>query len=246
MFYYTYLFILGFSHVILMSLAMCVYSLSGVGSLLMWPEAKKDSHPTSQIKAVIVTLTTTKTNERQIGYRNKHVGDTGGATLQWECGHRLWVTLSPLGRPSTGRNLGMGQGACRSLVLKTNLGPVIHKSLVYQCLETSLCTFHQSESNPLSPGKKSYQESWSPMAPSDHWTRSGRPISASDPLKITRKLHKCNTALLFLPVLNQAGGLATVTVFRTFSILRPCSEKHLYLALVTGGSVFSSASGVFL
>ena len=141
------------SHVIVMSLAMCVYSLSGVGSLLMWPEAKKDGHPTSQIKAVIVTLTTTKANERQIGYRNKHFGDTGGATLQWECGHGLWVTLSPLGRPSTGRNLGMGQGACRSLVLKTNLGPVIHKSLVYQCLETRLCTFHQSRSTSRSPEK---------------------------------------------------------------------------------------------
>lgn len=54
----------------------------------MWPEAKKDNHPTSQIKAVIVTLTATKANERQIGYRSKHFGDTGGATLLWECGHR--------------------------------------------------------------------------------------------------------------------------------------------------------------
>lgn len=153
-FYRIYLCVSISSHVIVMSLVMCVYSLSGVGSLLMWPEAKKDIHPTSQIKAVIVTLTTTKANERQIGYRNKHFGDTGGATLQWECGHRPWVTLSPLGRPSTGRNLGMAQGACRSLVLKTNLGPVIHKSLVYQCLETLLCTFHQSGGTPLSPEKK--------------------------------------------------------------------------------------------
>lgn len=62
--------------------------LSTMGSLLMWPEAKKDNHPTSQIKAVIVTLTATKANERQIGYRSKHFGDTGGATLHWECGHR--------------------------------------------------------------------------------------------------------------------------------------------------------------
>lgn len=83
-----YICIPDFSYVIVMSLVMFVYSLFGVGSLLMWPEAKKDSHPTSQIKAVIVTLTTTKANERQIGYRNKHFGDTGGATLQWECGHR--------------------------------------------------------------------------------------------------------------------------------------------------------------
>lgn len=131
---------------------MCVYFVFRVGSLLMWPDAKKkDIHQTSQIKAVIVTLTTSKANERQIGHRNKHFGDTRGATLQWECGHRQWVTLSPLGRPSTGRNLGMGQGACRSLVLKTNLGPVIHKSLVYQCLETLLCTLNQSEGTSLSP-----------------------------------------------------------------------------------------------
>lgn len=34
----------------------------------------------------------------------------------------------------------MGQGACLCLVLKTNLGPVIHKSVVYQCLESHLCT----------------------------------------------------------------------------------------------------------
>lgn len=51
-------------------------------------QKKKDIHLTSQIKAVIVTLTTSKANERQIGYRNKHFGDTRGATLQWECGHR--------------------------------------------------------------------------------------------------------------------------------------------------------------
>lgn len=144
-FYYMCLCSSDSSHVTVMSLVMCVYSLSRLGSLLMWPEAKKkDSHPTSQIKAVIVTLSTTKANERQIGYRNKHFGDTGGATLHWECGNRPWVTLSPSGRPSTGRNLDMGQGACRCLVLKTNLGRVIHKSLVYQRLETLLCTFHQS------------------------------------------------------------------------------------------------------
>lgn len=164
---------------------MCVYSLSGVGSLLMWPEAKKDSHPTSQIKAVIVTLTTTKANERQIGYRNKHFGDTGGATLQWECGHRPWVTLSPLGRPSTGRNLGMGQGACRSLVLKTNLGPVIHKSLVYQCLETRLCTFHQSGSTSLSPENKVFM--WRVMIATETGVAgsSFRVIVSKSDLKVT-------------------------------------------------------------
>lgn len=63
--------------------------------------------------------------------------------------------------------------------------------------------------------------------------------------KWPKKLHKCNTALLFLPALNRAGGLTSVTVVRTLSILRPRSEKHLYLAGV-GGSVFSSACGVFL
>ncbi len=139
--HYTYPCISDSSHVIIMSLVMCV-PLSRVGSLLMWPEAKKASHPTSQIKAVIVTLTTIKANERQISYRNKHFGDTGRAALQWECGHRPWVTLSPLGRLSTGRNLGMRQGACCSLVLKTNLRAVIHKSLVYQCPETLLCIIH--------------------------------------------------------------------------------------------------------
>lgn len=102
------------SHVIVMSVAVCV-SLLG-GKPLNVAGGKK-RHPTSQIKAVIVTPTTTKANERQIGYRNKHFGDTCGATLQWECGHRLWVTLSPLGRRSAGRNLGMGQGACCCLVL---------------------------------------------------------------------------------------------------------------------------------
>lgn len=103
---------------------------------------------------MIVTLTTSRANERQIGYRNKHYGDTGGATLQGERGHRPWVTLSPLGRPSAGRNLGMGQGACRCLVLKTNLGPVIHKSLVYPRLETLQCTLHQSGDASVTPAKK--------------------------------------------------------------------------------------------
>ena len=143
--YYKYLCSSDSSHVTVMSLAMCAYPICRLWSLLMWPEAKKDSHPTSQIKAVIVTLSTTKANERHIGYRNKHVGDTGGVVLQWECGNRPWGTLFPVGRPSTVRNLGMGQGACRCLVLKTNLGPVIHKSLVYQWLQTLLCTFHESD-----------------------------------------------------------------------------------------------------
>lgn len=87
----------------------------------MWPEAEKRvSHPTSQIKAVILTLATSTANERQIGYRNKHFWDSGSAALQWECGHRPRFILSPPLRPSAGRNLGMGQGACHSLVLKTN------------------------------------------------------------------------------------------------------------------------------
>lgn len=80
--FYVSVYVSDCSHVIVMTLMLCVYSLCGVGNLLMWPEAKKDSHPTSQIKAVIVSLTTTKANERQICYRNKHFGDTGGATLQ--------------------------------------------------------------------------------------------------------------------------------------------------------------------
>lgn len=44
-----------------------------------------------------------------------------------------------------------------------------------------------------------------------------------------------------------AGGLTTVTVFFfcTLSILRPCSEKHLNLALDTASSLFSAAWGVF-
>lgn len=38
-----------------------------------------------------------------------------------------------------------------------------------------------------------------------------------------------------------------MTVFFTLSILRPCSERRLYLAIVTGGSVFSSAlSSIFV
>lgn len=60
----------------------------------------------------------------------------------------------PLGGPSTGRNLGKGQGACCSLVLKTNLGPVIHKSLVYQCLQMLLCTFDTSRGTSLLPEMK--------------------------------------------------------------------------------------------
>jgi len=114
-----------------------ISSWDGKPANVAWGEKKEKKRKTSQIKAAIVTLTTTIANERQIGYRNKnkHFGDTDCATQQWECGHRQCVTLSPLGRPPTGRNLGMGQGACCSL-LKTNLGPVIHKSLVYQCLQT--------------------------------------------------------------------------------------------------------------
>lgn len=159
--------------------------LSTMGSLLMWPEAKKDSHPTSQIKAVIVTLTATKANERQIGYRNKHFGDTGGATLHWECGHRPWVTQSPLGRPSTGRNLGTGQGACCSLVLKTNLGPVIHKSHVYHRLETLLCALYQSRLIKITHDLQS-----------DHWTRSGRLFLVSDHLEKGPESY-INVTLLF-------------------------------------------------
>lgn len=146
----------------------------------------------------------------------------------------------PLGRPSTGRNLGMVQGTCRCLVLKTNLGPVIHKSLVYQCLETRLCTFHQSGRTSLYPEKnihiKGHDHQWRPL--NQKWQAL---LCEWLFQKWPWKLQIGNTALLFLPVLNWAGGLATVTVFRTLSILRPCSEKHLYLAIVTGGSVFSSA-----
>lgn len=45
----------------------------------------------------------------------------------------------------------MGHGARRSLVLKTNSGAVIHKSLVYQRLEILRSTFHQSGGASLSP-----------------------------------------------------------------------------------------------
>lgn len=228
---------------IVMTLLMCMYSPCRLGRLLMWPQAKKDRHATSQIKAVIVTLTTTEANERHIGYRNKHFGDTSGARLQWECGHRPWVTQSPHGRPSTGRNLGMGQGACRTLVLKTNLGPVIHKSLVYQCLETLVCTFHQSRATALSLGYEVLQMANMFIGPNAvNWLFLQDDQFTCDP----KGPQIYNTVLLFLPVLNRADNLTSVTVSRTLSILRPCSEKHLYLALVTAGSVFSSAWWVFL
>lgn len=71
MFYYMYLYVLDSLHIIVMSLVI------SPPANVAW--GKKDNHPTSQIKAVIVTLTTTKANERQIGYRNKHFGDTGCA-----------------------------------------------------------------------------------------------------------------------------------------------------------------------
>lgn len=142
----------------------------------------------------------------------------------------------------------MGQGACRSLVLKTNLGPVIHKSLVYQCLETLLCTSTNQEAPHFHPKKTAFI--WRVMITDGTIAPLNLKVAGSSMWviisKVTRKLHECNTALLFLSVLNWASGLTTVTVFRTLSILRPCSEKHFYLALVTGGSVFSSAEGVFL
>lgn len=146
----------------------------GLGNVLMWLEAIKHSHQTSQIKAVIVTLTITGANERQISYRNKHIGDTDDATLQWECGHRQWVTLPPLGRTSAGRNLGMVQGACCSLVLKTKLGPVIHKSLVYQCLQTLQCTFHESRGTSRSPDMK-------------HSSQGSKITSSADPEEVERQ-----------------------------------------------------------
>lgn len=138
-----------------------------------WGKEKKNSHQTSQIKAVIVTSTTTGANERQISYRNKHIGDSDGARRQWECGHRQWVTQSPLGRTSAGRNLGMVQGACCSLVLKTKLGPVIHKSLVYQLLQTLQCTFHESRGTSRSPDRK-HSSHGGVQDHQQHWSRRGR------------------------------------------------------------------------
>ena len=76
----------------------------------------------------------------------------------------------------------MGQGACRSLVLKTNLGPVIHKSLVYQCLETRLCTFHQSGSTSLSPETTVFTRRVTMT------TETGVIVSKSD-LKVTQMQH---------------------------------------------------------
>lgn len=106
--------------------------------------------------------------------------------------------------PWQAEEFGHGEGACRSLVLKTNLGPVIHKSLVYQCLETLICTSTNQEAHHFHL-KTAFI---SGVVITDNGTIGPLNLEVAGStmqviiLKVTQKLHKCNTALLFLPVLN--------------------------------------------
>lgn len=121
---------------------------------------KTDTDPPSQIKAVIVAAVAGRVNERHIAAdRNKHFGEAGPrcycsrsvVTAGLRESHE-WVKHPPpqpflsFGRTSTQRNVGMGQSTRLPLVLKTNLGAVIHKSLADPCLETPLCTFSAVQS----------------------------------------------------------------------------------------------------
>lgn len=80
--------------------------------------------------------------------------------------------------PPPGQSLHRGEfrhgAGCLSLpCAKTNLGCVIHKSLVYHRLETRLCALRQSGCASLSPQKMhSYQRS--PSALSGDWTGGGQ------------------------------------------------------------------------
>lgn len=151
----------------------------------------------------------------------------------------------PPGSPSTGGNLGVGQGACRCLALK-QIWDVSFINLLFTTAWRHGRALSANQDAPhFHPEKCTdirghYRRRWTTEPEVD-----GSSVTMIIYLKVTPKLHICNTALLFLPVLNWAGGLTTVTVFHTLSILRPRSEKLLYLALV-GGSVFSSAWRVFL